>query len=83
MIRRILAIVAAFAVLTVAGVTGVVAEQGSQTRDAVKSMQNPCAAKSQPEGAKSEQDPRDAIGAVGKGKSASDLAKDIAAQPTF
>lgn len=74
MTRSILASLAAFTVLTFGGVTGAMAEQSTP----VKPMQNPCAAKSQPEAAKSEKDSRDAIGSIGKAKTASELAKEIA-----
>jgi hypothetical protein len=86
MTRHILASLAAFTVLTFGGVTGAIAQQSNpcaaKNPCAVKPMQNPCAAKSQPEGVKSEKDSRDAIGTI-KGKTASDLAKEIAAQPSL
>ena len=79
MTRSILASLAAFTVLTFGGVTGALAQQSNP----VKPMQNPCAAQSQPEDAKSKKDTRDAIGAIGKAKTASDLAKEIAARPSL
>ena len=80
MIRRILAIVLAFSILTAASVTGAMAQERTRTPDATKSTQDPSAGKSQPEGAESKKDPRDAIGSAVKGTSASDLAKEIAEQ---
>ena len=72
MTRKILASLAAFAVLTVGSVTGVMAQQSSP-----KPMQNPCAAKSQPEEAKSKKDSADAIReAVKQGKTAEAYARD-------
>ena len=79
MTRSILASLAIFTVLTFGGVPGALAQQSSP----VKPMQNPCAAQSQPEAAKSEKDVRDAIGTIGKAKTASDLAKEIAARPSL
>lgn len=86
MIRQIVASLAVVTFLTVGGVTGAMAQQGNPAAKnpcAVKPVQNPCAAKGQPAEAKSEKDALDAIHAEGKFKSASELAKDIAAQPTF
>jgi len=86
MTRTILASLTAFTVLTFGGVTGAMAQQtnpcAAKNPCAVKPMQNPCAAKGQPAETKSEADSRDAAG-KGMGRSASDLAKEIAAQPTL
>ncbi len=79
MTRSILASLAAFTVLTFGGVTGAMAQQSTP----VKPMQNPCAAQSQPNDSKSKKDASDAMGAIGKAKTASELAKEIAAQPSL
>jgi hypothetical protein len=74
MTRSILATLAAFTVLTFGGVTGVMAQQKPGD---VKSMQNPCAAKSQPAEAKSEKDSAEAIReAIKQGKTAEAYARD-------
>jgi len=82
MTRRVLAILAAFAILSFGGVTVATAEQGKP--EAVKTQSDPDPAKSQSEAAKAEkakaEDRSDAIG-FGKGKTASDLARDAAAHP--
>lgn len=87
MTRSILATLAAFTVLTFGGVTGVMAQPSNpcaaKNPCAVKPMQNPCAAKSQSSAAKSKTDASDAIGAIGKAKTASELAKEIADRPTL
>jgi hypothetical protein len=87
MTRTILASLAAFTVLTFGGVTGTMAQQSNpcaaKNPCAVKPMQNPCAAKSQPAQTKSEKAWEDALRAVGAGKTASELAKEIADQPSF
>jgi len=81
MVRRILAIVMAFSILMAAGVTGAMAQGSTPTPDAAKSVQDAGAGKSQHEGTESvKKDPRDAIGSAAKGKTASDLAKEIVEQ---
>jgi len=73
MTRSILASLAAFTVLTLGGLTGAMAQESTPAKPA----QNPCAAKSQPAQTKSEKD-WEALRALGAGKTASELAKEIA-----
>lgn len=80
MARRILAALAAFAVLTFFSVAGAAAQPVNPC--AAKQMQNPCVQKGQPAGTKSEKDPRDAV-VKGTGLTASDLARQIAAYPSL
>jgi uncharacterized membrane protein len=79
MTRQILAGLAAFAVLTFGGVAGAMAQQSTPA----KLVQNPCAAKSQPAQTQSEKAWEDALRATGAGKTASELAKEIATRPSL